>query len=149
MVQFLIPLVELQLFFSCSPSDLVTSFHINLGSFQSSTEVEIAGLVLALRKLFTLVSWSKSILVSESQAAIQALSCLNRKSSRASILRFYSLWAYLQGQGNQIELWWSPGHQGIWENEMADREARLATPGISSKPWDWFTNPSIIKRTLF
>ena len=99
----------------CSPSDLGTSFHITLGSFQSGTDVEIAGSTLALIKLSTLVSWSKAILVSDSQAAIQALSCLNWKSSRTSVFRFYSLWTDLQDQGKQIKtlvISWTSGGFG-------------------------------------
>ena len=100
MLQFLIPLVGLQPFPFVLLAPLETpgtSFRIALGSFQFGTDAEIAGVTLALLKLSNPISWTKAILASESRAAIRALSCLNWKSSRASALRFCSLWISYQG----------------------------------------------------
>ena len=91
-----------------------------------STNAELASIRGALSHLTHSRDWHQVTIVTDSQAAIQMIRCIDWRRCRTSVHSIHQSIQALMAQGRQVQLWWVPGHQGILGNERANAAARAA-----------------------
>ena len=103
------------------------TFTIGFSGPHSSTQAELAALLLGCRRA-SLASPSSSItFVSDSQAALRSLSQTRRTFDLTAQVRTALL--ALTASTPTVRLWWTPAHSSLRENELADAAAKAAAQG--------------------
>ena len=107
------------------------SFYHTLGDYHTNFDGEMEAIRLALEQLLLRPnSFEKTVLLSDSQAALQAIASAQPRDSRVAATR--SLLMELQQNHKQICFQWIPSHCGIAGNEAADTLAKKGTKIVNT-----------------
>ena len=120
-----------------------------LGPLLASTDAEMGGIRGALGWLQSRSDPDRATIITDSQAALLALSGSHWRRCRESVWSTLALHQSLWDAGMQVQFWWAPDHSRVTGNELADREARRAAQDVSSPPpFDTWCNRRQLERTL-
>ena len=78
-----------------------------LGALQSSTDVELAGIRLALDMLTSRTDWQCAFIVTDSQAALAQIGRTRWHRARASVATMQHQVRTLCDAGRRVEFWWA------------------------------------------
>ena len=110
-------------------SSAPTTFSIRFTGRHSSTQAELVALRLGCQHVGGLGSFDRITFVSDSQAALLSLAHPRRCLSLAA--QVYSALQELSASGTAIQLWWTPGHSSLMENDLADTATKAAAQAAS------------------
>ena len=102
-------------------------FSVRFEGLHSSTQAELVALHLGCQKASALGRFRRLIIVSDSQPALQAIQRLQGIGALAHRAR--EALCTLQSSGIDLQLWWTPAHADVTENERADAAAKEAAQG--------------------
>ncbi|CAD7700019.1 unnamed protein product [Ostreobium quekettii] len=120
-----------------------------MGPLLASTDTEVGGIQGALRQLQSTPSPGSATLITDSQAALLALTGSHWRRCRESVWTTLALHQALWEAGMQVRFWWAPGHSGVAGNELADSAARRAAQGDSPSPLvDTWCNKRQLEREI-
>ena len=104
-----------------------TSFSVHFEGLHSSTQAELIALHLGCQHAHRLGRFRSIIMVSDSQPALQA----TQRSQSIGALAYLTRTALctLQIECEDLQLWWTPSHVDLVENDQADFAAKLAAQG--------------------
>ena len=105
-----------------------------MGPLLASTDAEVGGIRGALGWLQSMSGPGRATIITDSQAALLALTGSHWRRCRESVWATMALHQSLWAAGMQVRFWWAPGHSGVFGNELADREARRAARDTSPSP---------------
>ena len=109
------------------------STYLSLGRDHTAFDGGVKAIYNALQQLtYQPSAFSKVVILSDSQAAISAISNLSNTSIYSDILDCKKLIRNLINQNKNMILQWIPSHCGIPGNEMADT---LAKKGTDTSPY--------------
>ena len=103
------------------------TFTIGFSGPHSSTQAELAALLLGCRRASLAGPSSSITFVSDSQAALRSLSQTRRTLALTARVRVALL--ALMTSTPTVRLWWTPAHSSLRENELADAAAKAAAQG--------------------
>ena len=134
------------------PGHPTRTLHFHLGPDTKHTvhEVELIGNILALHLIKTEKDKKASFSIGiDNQAALEAYHSSMRKLAHNTAREALRLGNMLKKQTHSknfsLTLCWTAGHTGIPGNELADKEAKRATQGLSSNKSDL---PKYLRRAL-
>ena len=93
-------------------------------------QAELVAIHLGCQKALALGRFQFIIIVCDSQPALQSLQ--RSQGIGALAHRAREALCTLQSTGIDLQLWWTPAHSDVAENEHADTAAKLATQGNST-----------------
>ena len=105
-------------------------FSVHFEGPHSSTQAELVALHLGCQKASALGRFRRIIVVTDSQPALQSLHRLQGIGALAHRTR--EALCTLQSEGVDLQLWWTPAHADVAENEQADAAAKEAAHGSST-----------------
>ena len=105
-----------------------THTHTHFEGLHSSTEAELVVLHLGCQKASALGRFRRLIIVSDSQPALQAIQHFQGIGALAHRTR--EALCTLQSTGIDLQLWWTPAHADVTENEQADACRQGGHPGL-------------------
>ena len=105
-------------------------FSVRFESLHSSTQAELVALHLGCQKASALGCFCHLIIVSDSQPALQAIQRFQGIGALAHRAR--KALCTLQSSGIDLQLWWTPAHADVTENEQTDAAAKEAAQGSST-----------------
>ena len=111
----------------CGPSSQGHPFSVHFVGLHSSTQAELVAIHLGCQKAHVLGHFRRVILVSDSQPALQSIQQWQGLSALAQHAR--DALCTLQAECNDLQLWWTPSHVDLVENDQADAAAKLAAQG--------------------
>ena len=105
-------------------------FSVRFEGLHSSTQAELVALHLGCQKASALGRFRRLIIVSDSQPALQATQRFQGIGALAHRAR--EALCTLASAGIDLQLWWTPAHADVTENEQADAAAKEAAQGSST-----------------
>ena len=105
-------------------------FSVHFEGPHSSTQAELVAIHLGCQKALALGHFRCIIIVCDSQPALQSLQ--RSQGIGALAHRAREAVCSLQSTGIDLQLWWTPAHSDVTENEHADTAAKLAAQGNST-----------------
>ena len=105
-------------------------FSVHFEGLHSSTQAELVALHLGCQKASALGRFCRIIIVSDSQPALQAIQRFQGIGALAHRTR--EALCTLASEGIDLQLWWTPAHADVIENEQADAAAKAAAQGSST-----------------
>ena len=133
------------------PGKATRRLHFHLGSAEHHTvfEAELVGLLLGLHLIKTEKTRTSYALGADNQAAITAAATPSNRSGHYLADQFLTAAFNLRKINGtakySLTLRWTAGHVNIEGNELADKEAKLASEGATSEA---STLPKILKKPL-
>ena len=114
----------------CGSSSRGHPFSVHFVGLHSSTQAELVAIHLGCEKAHALGHFRRIILVSDSQPALQSTQRCQGLSALAQCAR--DALCTLQAECDDLQLWWTPSHVDLVENDQADTVAKLAAQGHPS-----------------
>ena len=105
-------------------------FSVHFEGPHSSTPAELVAIHLSCQKALALGHFRRIIIVCDSQPTLQSLQ--RSQGIGALAHRAREAVCTLQSTGIDLQLWWTPAHSDVAENEHADTAAKLAAQGNST-----------------